>query len=277
MSHDAIVGDIANGTNDLSPQAGTSTTDIKPNISSLHVAPATTYTHPSGPSSAMSFTRLPLPQLPKANTPKVKHWFEASYKDTRKKGKNGEANLDDSSEKVKGSILSCYMEDENGDEIPKPQRDEARQVAKGFFNSLLRFGWAPPVWGRAGIDIQNEYLHIMEDRFPFLRLCDNHWKARRIATNSYSQWYGKTPAGKAAALVKSKAAATAGDIIDVDADDAMDKSSKRARTEDDGVRHSKRPRVEAFESAPPPLPVKITTTRQRLRVRGPFYLDYMRR
>ena len=258
--------------------------DIKPNVSTPNFAPNTSYTNPSvsitsdasgSLSSTTIFTRLPLPQLHKEKTPKVSYWFETSYTDTRRRGKNGEVNLEE--KKIKGLILSCYMEDENGDDIPKARRDKARMVAKGFFNLLLQMGRAPSAWGQAAIDVQNEYVYLMEVRFPFLRLCDNHWKAMRIATNSYSQWYGNTPAGKAAALAKAKAAAIAGDIIDVDADDGVDDSSKRPRTEDNDVRHSKCPRVDAIESAPPHLPTKITTIRQRQRVCDSFYLDYMRR
>jgi hypothetical protein len=29
----------------------------------------------------------------------------------------------------------------------------------------------------------------MEERFPVLQFCDNHWKAQAIATANYSQWY----------------------------------------------------------------------------------------
>lgn len=96
----------------------------------------------------------------------------------------------------------------------------------------------------------------------------------RIATNSYSQWYGGAVDRLAAAKAKN---ASAGEIIDVDADNSADESSKRPRAEDDDVRRSKRPRVEATESAPPPRPTKITTNRQRQRVCDSFYLDYMRR
>jgi len=148
--------------------------DIKPNISGVHATSAALYTHPSVPNTSdtigpppptIIFTHLPLPQLPKANTPMVRYWFEAGYNGARKSGKNGEASLE---KKIKGSILSCYMEDENGDEIPEVKRKQARSAAKGFFNLLLELGRAPPVWGSAGIDVQNEYLHIMESSFPFL-------------------------------------------------------------------------------------------------------------
>lgn len=266
--HDTVVEDIANNTNSFSPQAVKSTMDVKPDISSLYVDPTTHYTHPGvpstsntfgSPSSTAIFTQLPLPQLRREDTPNVHHWFEQSYSVTRKRGKNGEANPEET--KFAGSILSCYLEDENGDEIPKAKRNEARSVAKGFFNYLLREGKAPPAWGKAGIDIQNEYLHLMEGRFPFLRLCDNHWKAMRIATNSYSQWYGKTTIGRPVAWVNK---AATGEIIDVDADDGMDKPSKRPRAKDDDVRRSKRPCAEATESTPPPRPTKITRQRQRV-------------
>ena len=273
MSYDMGGENFAGNVNGIPPQLGLSAMDIKPTFSSLPAAP-TTFCIPSDSSnasgsslSATLFTRLPLPQLEPKNFPGVQSWFEDIYKGRRKAGKNG---IDEGNPgKSKGSILSSFMEDENGDEIPERERDAARATAKGFFNLLLQTSRAPSVWGSLAIDAQNEYLYIMESSYPFLRLCDSHWKAKRIATNSYSQWYGKTPAGQAASADRAAAAA----VIDVDADDDTDKASKRPRAEEDNVQRSKRPRAEVAKSTPPPCTTKIT--RQRQRVCDPLYLSYM--
>lgn len=251
--------------------------DIKPTFSNLHTAPTAICTLTNPPNalglliSAAPFTRLPLPQLAANDFPNLQHsWFEDIYKRRRKAGKNG--NDEDNPGNPKGSILSSYMEDNNGVEIPEQERDNARKTAKGFFSLLLQTNRAPPCWRDLAIDAENEYLHIMESSHSFLRLCDNHWKAKRIATNSYSQWLGGAIKRLAAAKAKN---ASAGEIIDIDSDDDVDTSSKRPQAEDNDVRHSKRPRVEATEPAPRPRPTRITRHRQR--VCDPLYLDYMRR
>ncbi|KAF9641919.1 hypothetical protein BDM02DRAFT_3194264 [Thelephora ganbajun] len=193
--------------------------------------------------------------------PNVKHWFKDDYKDLHKTGKSGAENLE-GQKPTKGPILSSYMEDEDGNEIPEWKRKAARSAARGFFNLLFEKSQAPATWGEVSIDISNELMHILETEFPFLHLCKSHWKAKRIATNSYSQWYRKALKRRAAALAKKAAGA---EVIDVDDDsNNQDGSSKRPQAEDGDTRHSKRPHVEETQPAPPrPRPMKVTTQHQR--------------
>jgi len=208
--YDVRVGNLAGNTAGVPPSMGTSAMDIKPAYLGLRTTPATmdiktsfsslhaaTRTHctPSNTSNASGssssttlFTRLPLPQLALEDHPNVQNWFEDSYKGRRKAGRNGV--LEGSHGNPKGSILSSFMEDENGHEIPRAEQDNVRATARGFFNLLLQMGRAPPVLRDLAIDARHEYLYIMESSHPFLRLCNNHWKAMRVTTNSYSQWYG---------------------------------------------------------------------------------------
>jgi len=37
--------------------------------------------------------------------------------------------------------------------------------------------------------IKDEYAYDMEMHWPVLHYCDNHWKAHKIATQNYPQWY----------------------------------------------------------------------------------------
>jgi len=239
-----------------------STVSTTPNAPSTPSSTSDAFYPTSLSSSALNFTRLPLPQLDQAKYPNVQHWCEDNYKGLRKLGKAG--NKDNLKGKnSKGSILSRYMEDENGEAIPEATRDAARDAARGFFSLLLEKDRAPPTWRDASIDIKNELVHILESNFYFIRLCDNHWKASKIATNSYSQWYPKALQRRAKALAKKVANSK---VIDVDADDDKDKSPKRPRTKDDDMRGSKRPRVEDTQTPPPlpPRPARVTTERQRV-------------
>jgi hypothetical protein len=295
MSYDAIINNISeniavisSGFKDLSARTIMSPADSKPTLPTGSTTPVT----PSTPSNAsdasgssssvLVFTRLPLPQLDRGNYPNVQHWCGNSYKGLRKLGKNNDDDDDDEAnlegKRLKGSILSCYMEDENGEQIPEATRYTARGEAKAFFNLLMERGRAPPIWGDVSIDAKNELIHILESRFPFLRLCDDHWKANKIATNSYSQWYPRALKRRAKNMAEKAAKKVAStQVIDVDADDNdKDESLKRPRAEDDDTRHSKRPRAEGTPTTPPPRPRPTRITTQRQRVCKSFYFGYMR-
>ena len=257
---------------------GACSTDSQPVVSNGTTTYITTPTpsHASGPSSSepiFLFTRLPLTQLDRGEFPNVKLWLQGGYRSRCKSGKNGD--VDDLVEKPEGSILSMYMEDENGNEIPEEVRKATRETAKGFFNLIMEKGRAPGAWDEAAIDVKNEYIHIMESSHPFLRLCEGHWKAKKVATNSYSQWHSIAAPRWRAILAKRRADAQ---VIDVDTDDevVVVGSSKRPRDEDDDAGPLKRPRSK--ETQPPPRshakPTTVTTRRQR--VCRSFYSNYMR-
>jgi len=259
-----------NFSGNFSAQTGVPPMDHKPTFSTISATPiapgipSDTSDASSSSSSTITFTRLPLPQLRQEDYQNIKHWFEDKYKSHRKHGRKG---IEDAHEDVKGSILSSFMEDENGNRVSKKQRDAARERARRFFSLLLDKGRAPPVWGDASFDVSNELTHILESHFPWTRLCDDHWKATMIATNSYSQWI------KGA---RKRRAEAAGNVIDVDATNGenADNSSKRPRAEGDDTRRSKRPRVEEIQPTPPrPDATKITTKRDR--VCKPIYSNYM--
>ena len=250
-------------------------------------APSTSKISGSLSSMAPFISRTPLPQLKQENYPKVRYWYADRYTSRRKNRKDDDDDDDEEEKpKLKGdtSVLSSFMEDENGNPIPNGLRSATRKAAKGFFQLLLEVGRAPSKWGSASIDIVNELIYRLEDGFPFLRLCDGHWKAAQIATNSYSQWYPIAVKNRAATLAKQVTKKPAeSQVIDIDADDIdadnidadninSNEPQKRPRDEDNETRRPKRPRVEGTEPAPPPACPPIVTT-QRQRVRKSFYYD----
>ena len=176
------------------------------------------------------------------------------------------------------------MEDEHGNEVPKAKKDAARRTARVFFQLILEKNRAPATWGSVSLDIENELIHILESEHDFLRLCDGHWKAKKLITNSYSQWYGNAAPRWAATLAKrAKAAALAAkaagtEPIDVNTDDevVIIEPSKRPRDTDEDTRRSKHPRTEEVQPTPPsrPRPTKVTTKRQQ--VSKPIFSDYIR-
>ena len=157
------------------------------------------------------------------------------------------------------------MEDENGEEVPESTKEAVRMTARAFFELLLENDRAPTVWGSAPVDIRNEYLCVMETNYPFLRYCQDHWKALKVATNSYSQWLSNSTSRTAATKGKRRARS---EVIDVDADedDSGEASNRPKDTEEDAPGTSKRPRVGGDRSAPPsrPPPTKVSAQRRKV-------------
>ena len=222
------------------------------------------------PSDPILVPPLP-PQLNKADYPNIRQWTADEYHSYRKGGKRGGENaLTDRPT----SILSSYMEDEDGTQVSDKTKKATRATAKAFFEQLLLENNAPIAWGSAPLSIRNKLINILESEFPFLRFCEGHWKANQVATNSYSQWYQHAVDRKAGVEVKkAKRKATAGaagdEVIDVDTDENnTGKASKRPREEgDDVLEPPKRPRVEDPRPTPAPrsLPTRANLRRENVR------------
>ena len=185
---------------------------------------------------------------------------------------------------VKVSTSSCYMEDPDGNQLPRSTKDAARATARGFWIKLLQEGKAPTHFGAMDLHLQHEYISLMEREFPWLRYCADHWKAKQVWRGHYSQWYGPTMKKEAARKAKEAAekAAAEGRVIDIDADNNnghndQEKPSKRPRPDNETVSEPKRRRVEHVVSTPsaPPAPTKVTTKRVRVRFFTPLsYILY---
>jgi hypothetical protein len=80
-----------------------------------------------------------------------------------------------------------------------------------------------PTWMKLTPAQQMEFYLDIEDKFPFLRLCEDHYKARKIGTLDYTHWYKnrvlkiKTKAGK-----KRRHS-----VADPDAEDTGNKHARR--------------------------------------------------
>ena len=118
----------------------------------------------------------------------------------------------------------------------------------------MRNGLAPPNWGEAAPDASNEMIYRLETGFPWLRFCENHWKAKRVATNSYLQWYPV-----ALARYNEERAKAQQGISDDDELPRQKRPLKRRVVEDDGARPSKRPHLEEGPSS-----AELSTNRQRV-------------
>jgi len=182
--------------------------------------------------------------------------------------------------KEKVSVLSCFMEDKNGVQISESEKSAAREKAKAFWLKLVGKGMGPLSYDRADIDIREEYIGLMEWSFPWLRFCEDHWKAKQIWRNNITTWTKSLGGSTGKQVEKEEAkAAIEGEVIDIDTDesdvqDGQEKPSKHPQV-DGKTRERKRRRVEEDTTTPPPAPATITT--KRLRVRSSISPDYILR
>jgi len=146
----------------------------------------------------LSFDSKPIIKLPDQldhrNFEKVNYWTSNMYQTRKKKGKakgeeDNDVDLDElepgTSEKTSDTSGSCYMEDENGKPIPESRRGAARTTARGFWIQLLEDGLAPTCLTNLNIYQQHKYIRFMEDNYPWLRYCEDHWKSLQIWRGHY--------------------------------------------------------------------------------------------
>ena len=247
------VVNISTGFRSLSNQMEMSlvTPKVEPTNPSTLLTPssAPSASCPPGTSSSRLFTRELLTQLPQDNFPKVGNWFTRDYNTRQKSRKKSMSD----NERGKSSILSCYMEDKNGEEVSESAKEAVRTMARAFFELLLKNERAPAVWGSAPVDIRNEYLYVMETAHPFLQFCQDHWKASKVAPNSYSQWLSNSTSQTAIAKGKRRARSEVIDV-DTDEDDNGEVLKQTQETEEDTPGSSKRPCMGGDQSAPPSSP-----------------------
>ena len=210
-------------------------------------APSDTSNPLENPNSGTGYTRQPPPELDPKDFPNVKNWYQKDYNSKQKTGKQDrttDSEDEDDSDKPKTSILSSYMVDENGNQMPEHKKMATRNVAREFFHKILMKKRAPDTWSRIPTDCKYELFYRLETKSPFLRYCDDHWKANMVAINSYSQWRKN--------FVKKAIKKT--QLIDVDTVDTIDVDATASAGVDDGIRGvpktSKRRREESRAPGP---------------------------
>ena len=251
-----ILAAVSSGFKDLSSQIAMSQTTLAPPV-------AADPSDNPGKSKLSKIFRLytsrPLPQLDRTNYMHVKMWDSDGYNGLRKGGNRGGENAPKVG--TGSSTLSSYMEDKDGNDIPETERVDLHETAWSFWEELLEINRAPSSWGSASRDIKNEFVHILESEYFWIRLCKNHWKAEMVATNHYSQWYKVAYPRKVAEDAKKLADKLAAEKAALEAvglhinDNSRRDVLKRPRVEedeeDDVPGPSKRLHVEESRSSPP--------------------------
>jgi len=82
------------------------------------------------------------------------------------------------------------MEDEFGNAIPDDIRDEVLRDIRGFWSDMLEDGKGNKLkrYNDLGFQTQNDFRVALEGRYPWLRLCDGHWKVYQLWINYFPSW-----------------------------------------------------------------------------------------
>ena len=233
-----------------------------------------------------------LPRLDQADFPNLTHWFPTVYRKLRK----GVAKTEDTTEgnllvqevdasssdtksrpKNKDPILSCFLEDKNGDPVSGNEKKAISSMASAYWAFLAEQNRAPESFRKANIQIKLQWRILMEAHFECLRYCDNHWKSEQYWINNYTSWTSNHGREKKPKVKEN--GPTEATVIDIDDDneddstDVMDikevsRSNKRGPPDSGKTSKSKCARVEEPKEPTPlprPLPTKITTKRARVR------------
>lgn len=82
-----------------------------------------------------------------------------------------------------------FVEHEDGSIATNEEAVQMRRFARSIFTHFNKTGVAPQKWGQLDVISADFYFNAMTERFPYLALCENNWKANMIATLSYPSWW----------------------------------------------------------------------------------------
>lgn len=115
---------------------------------------------------------------------KIPFWSKAAWKELKKKSKEP-VRLD-------SSIASAFLEDEHGHAVSDEVLKSVYKDVRGFFADKYS---DPETRGdlgprdKIGLRIGEEFRVLFEGKYPWLRLCDGHWKVQQLWTNVWSSWH----------------------------------------------------------------------------------------
>ena len=132
-------------------------------------------------SGAQELERLTIPLDPKEEDYNTRFWKQGMWQPFR----NGVvANETDS------PTLTLFMEDEFGRPISEEVKEELRSDAMMYWNGVLEKGKGASLknYMDLGLEQKEDFRSTMENKYPWLRLCDGHWKTKQVWINYFSRW-----------------------------------------------------------------------------------------
>jgi len=89
---------------------------------------------------------------------------------------------------TKSTTFSLFMEDGTGAAIPEGIRDDLRDSVHGFWKEMTNKGKIPTNYSKVEYKTKEDFRVTMEGKYPWLRLCEGHWKVKQVWRNCFSIW-----------------------------------------------------------------------------------------
>jgi hypothetical protein len=119
---------------------------------------------------------IPLKPL-RVDYPRVPYWVQDDW--LRLRGGHG------------SDTTSPTYSDAFRDPIPEGVRTDLHTQVVTYWNQIFRQGVTPLPYDDNDADILDAFQTRMEKKFPWLRLCEGHWKVKQVWKNCYGGWKKK--------------------------------------------------------------------------------------
>ncbi|KAL1737658.1 hypothetical protein HDZ31DRAFT_70951 [Schizophyllum fasciatum] len=120
-------------------------------------------------------------KLSRADYPSVKFWKKSDFYST-------ETDIDKQKQKLAKQRGQMYMELDDGTIISDETAADLRRFIRQLYHHLKVKNMAPPTWGQAPNGVHDWFYASLEDKYPFVRLCHEHWKAHEVPLLAYPSW-----------------------------------------------------------------------------------------
>ena len=118
---------------------------------------------------------IPL-NLKKEDYKGVKYWPQSAWQAIRNRAKAKE---------VDTPVLGLFFEDEFSMSVSDDTKEEVQGDLTAYWVNMLREGELPVHYSSLSLKRREVFRKTMEDKYPWLRLCEGHWKVRQIWVNHY--------------------------------------------------------------------------------------------
>lgn len=184
--------------------------------------------------------------------PLVNHWDGTIWAGTR----NGTIpNLTDL------PTLSLFLEDEFGRPIAKNVKKSLLGDITAFWNEMISEGKTLTTFSKANFTTKESFRTLLEGKYPWLRLCEGHWKVNQLWVNYYTQ---RTSTSKS--KPKTLPDGTPVPVIEIDTSDSGSSTgSKRGREDITVLMPSKKHKGEQLDNSPP-HPIQLQPKKSKAKV-----------
>ena len=114
----------------------------------------------------------------------IHHWTQEEHNGNRHSKGETTPNRGDSTEPVSYR----FMEDENGKMVSPAVRREVSKDVRAFWQEKHNAGIHVGKLTSMGLDIRDDFRARMEKAYPWLRLCEGHWKVDQLWSMNFSKW-----------------------------------------------------------------------------------------